>query len=59
MTITTPLSGGTEKIVLTLVESGREFGEGDKLYATLSVIPASRGQAMGEVTDSDIVLVRQ
>ncbi len=59
MTITTPLSGGTEKIVLTLVESGRESGEGDKLYTTLSVIPASRGHEMGEVTDSDIVLVRQ
>lgn len=55
MTITTPLFGGTEKIVLTLVESGSEFGYGDKLYATLSVIPR---QAMGEVTDSDIVLER-
>ncbi len=58
MTIITPLAGGTEKIVLTLVESGREFGEGDKLYATLSVVPSST-QSMGEVTDSDIVLVRE
>ena len=59
MTVTTPLFGGTEKIVLTLVESGKEFGQGDKLYATLSIIPTASGQSMGEETDTPIVLVRE
>ena len=58
MTINTQLFGGNSRIVLTLVESGEKFGYGDKLYASLSVIPTSSGQAMGEVADSDIILTR-
>lgn len=60
MTVTTPLSGGTERIVLNLVKADAKSGNKDALYVTLSVIPTSRGQSMGEESGQDaIVLVRK